>query len=63
MSKFEMWKHMHRYDIVHVTAGMDILLALAVNWIRVDKQDADTAAAVNANSASAAAASAAAATG
>ncbi|KAL6704954.1 hypothetical protein ACN47E_007499 [Coniothyrium glycines] len=41
MSRHEMWKHMSRHDIVHVAPGMDILLALGVNWIRADKQKQD----------------------
>ncbi|OAL47710.1 hypothetical protein IQ07DRAFT_589885 [Pyrenochaeta sp. DS3sAY3a] len=42
MSKFEEWSHMSRQDIIHVAPGMDILLALAVNWIRTDKQEEDS---------------------
>ncbi|KAF2849474.1 hypothetical protein T440DRAFT_469240 [Plenodomus tracheiphilus IPT5] len=41
MSRFEVWKHIARHDIVHVAPGMDILIALGVNWIRVDKQEQD----------------------
>lgn len=41
MSKFEEWSHINRHDMIHVAPGMDILLALAVNWIRTDKQEED----------------------
>jgi hypothetical protein len=45
MSKHGEWKHVHRHDIINVAPGMDMLLALGVNWIRADKakQDAKTA--------------------
>lgn len=45
-SRHEEWKHMHRMDLINVAPGMDILLALGVNWIRTDKQKADSKAAV-----------------
>lgn len=41
MSRLGMWKHVARHDLVHVAPGMDILLALGVNWIRADKQKQD----------------------
>lgn len=41
MSRLGAWKHAARHDVVHVAPGMDILLALGVNWIRVDKQNQD----------------------
>jgi len=48
MSRLGAWKHVARHDLVHVAPGMDILLALGVNWIRADKQkqDAETSAIV-----------------
>lgn len=48
MSRHEPWSHIARHDLVHVAPGMDILLALGVNWIRADKQkqDAETVAVV-----------------
>ncbi|KAF2024234.1 hypothetical protein EK21DRAFT_104801 [Setomelanomma holmii] len=42
MKRHEAWKHVHRMDIINVAPGMDILLALGVNWIRQDKQKQDT---------------------
>jgi hypothetical protein len=41
MSQQGQWSSVHRQDVIHVAAGMDILLALGVNWVRVDKQAAD----------------------
>ncbi|KAH9870975.1 hypothetical protein J1614_006549 [Plenodomus biglobosus] len=41
MSRHETWKHIARHDLVHVAPGMDILIALGVNWIRADKQNQD----------------------
>jgi hypothetical protein len=46
MNRHEQWKHVHRMDIINVAPGMDILLALGVNWIRQDKQKQDNKAAV-----------------
>ncbi|ORY18964.1 hypothetical protein BCR34DRAFT_595796 [Clohesyomyces aquaticus] len=42
----EVWSHLRREDLIHVAAGMDILLPIAVTWIRIDKEneDAETAA-------------------
>lgn len=48
MSRFEEWSHMNRHDLIHVAPGMDILLALGVNWIRTDKQEQDTKTAISA---------------
>lgn len=44
--RHEMWSHRHRNDLIHVAPGMDILLALGVNWIRQDKQKQDNKTAV-----------------
>ncbi|KAH7072138.1 hypothetical protein BKA63DRAFT_63364 [Paraphoma chrysanthemicola] len=41
MSRQGKWEHLHRVDLVNVAPGMDILLALGVNWIRADKQNED----------------------
>jgi hypothetical protein len=41
MSAHEEWSHVHRMDLINVAPGMDILLALGVNWIRADKQEQD----------------------
>jgi len=41
MSRHEAYSHMHRIDIINVAPGMDILLALGVNWIKADKQKQD----------------------
>ncbi|KAI8941721.1 hypothetical protein NX059_002928 [Plenodomus lindquistii] len=41
MSRHGQWKHVARHDLVHVAPGMDILIALGVNWIRADKQNQD----------------------
>ncbi|KAF2193432.1 hypothetical protein K469DRAFT_618525 [Zopfia rhizophila CBS 207.26] len=41
------WSHTHREDVVTVASGMDIVLALAVNWIKIDKENDDAAAAVS----------------
>ncbi|CAO2653438.1 Nn.00g028490.m01.CDS01 [Neocucurbitaria sp. VM-36] len=49
MSRHEAWSHMSRHDLVHVAPGMDILLALGVNWIRADKQKQDAKAAAAAS--------------
>jgi hypothetical protein len=46
MRRHEEWKHVHRIDLISVAPGMDILLALGVNWIRADKQKQDTKTAV-----------------
>lgn len=46
MSRHEAWSHMSRHDLVHVAPGMDILLALGINWIRADKQKQDSKTAV-----------------
>ncbi|KAJ4364488.1 hypothetical protein N0V83_009082 [Neocucurbitaria cava] len=46
MSRHEAWSHMARHDLIHVAPGMDILLALGVNWVRADKQKRDTQAVV-----------------
>ena len=34
-------RHLRREDLVHVAPGMDILLALGVNFIRYDKYQQD----------------------
>lgn len=46
MKRHEEWKHVHRIDIINVAPGMDILLALGLNWVRADKQKQDTKTAV-----------------
>jgi hypothetical protein len=48
MSEQDAWAHIHRHDVIHVASGMDILLALGVNWIRTDKQAAEEKAFVSA---------------
>jgi hypothetical protein len=45
MSRHEVWSHVHRIDLINVAPGMDILLALGVNWVRADKQKQDSKAA------------------
>jgi len=40
MTKPNIWK-LAKENTVQVAPGMDILLALGVNWIRYDKQDMD----------------------
>ncbi|PVH92226.1 hypothetical protein DM02DRAFT_605627 [Periconia macrospinosa] len=42
------WTHMRSQFEIHVAPGMDILLALAVNWVRHDKHMEDQKAAVSA---------------
>lgn len=38
------WKHTHREDVMHVAPGMDVVLALAVNKMKIDqKHDAAAA--------------------
>jgi hypothetical protein len=32
------WSHTRREDVVHVAPGMDVVLALAVNWIKIDQE-------------------------
>lgn len=46
MTRHEYWSHAHRQDLVLVAPGMDILLALGLNWIHVDKQAMDAKVAV-----------------
>jgi hypothetical protein len=41
MWKDEGWTRKNRQDTVNVAPGMDILLALGVNWIRLDKAKQD----------------------
>lgn len=41
VSRHGEWKHKSPQYIVHVAAGMDILLALGMAWIRSDKQKQD----------------------
>ncbi|KAH7359818.1 hypothetical protein BKA66DRAFT_472113 [Pyrenochaeta sp. MPI-SDFR-AT-0127] len=48
MSRHEQWSHVNRLDLVHVAPGMDILLALGVAWVRVDKQAKDAKTAISA---------------
>ncbi|KAF2800276.1 hypothetical protein K505DRAFT_404114 [Melanomma pulvis-pyrius CBS 109.77] len=50
MSQPEVWSHVRREDFIHIAPGMDILLALGVNWVRVDKQNTDAHAAASAAS-------------
>lgn len=33
------WSHTHREDVVHVAPGMDVVLALAVNWVKIDQEN------------------------
>lgn len=33
------WSHTHREDVVHVAPGMDVVLALAVNWVKTDQEN------------------------
>lgn len=40
------WSRIHREDVVTVASGMDMVLALAVNWIKIDKENDDAAAAL-----------------
>ncbi|KAF2001808.1 hypothetical protein P154DRAFT_521555 [Amniculicola lignicola CBS 123094] len=42
MSRSEAWEHLRRQDVVSVAPGMDILLAMGVAWVRVEKQTRDT---------------------
>lgn len=35
------WSRLRSQYYIHVAPGMDILLALAVNWVRHDKQNED----------------------
>jgi hypothetical protein len=48
MSRHEKMSHVHRIDLINVAPGMDILLALGINWIRADKQKQDSKKAVRA---------------
>ena len=41
MSTPSRWGHLRREDIIHVAPGMDILLAVGMNWVRVDKENSD----------------------
>jgi hypothetical protein len=41
-SQHEKWKHVNRQDLIHVAPGMDILLALAVTWVKADKAAHDS---------------------
>jgi len=58
MSHHEFWSHLRREEIVNVAAGMDILLALGMCYVRYDKQLTDqkiaNAGAANASSSGAA---------
>jgi len=60
MSHHEQWGHMRREELVNVAAGMDILLALGLCYVRYDKQLTDqkigNASATNASNAAAIAA-------
>jgi hypothetical protein len=42
------WSHTHREDVVHVAPGMDIILALAVNWVKIDQENDAAGASVGA---------------
>lgn len=33
------WSHTHREDVVHVAPGMNVVLALAVNWVKIDQEN------------------------
>jgi hypothetical protein len=36
--------HIHREDVVSIAPGMDIILALSVNWVKIDKEHSDAVA-------------------
>jgi hypothetical protein len=48
MSIHKAYTTMHRTDLINVAPGMDILLALGINWIRADKQASDAKAVASA---------------
>jgi hypothetical protein len=48
-TKPNLWK-LHQENTVNVAPGMDILLALGVNWIRYDKMNTDIKTASKASS-------------
>lgn len=49
MSRHELWSHVNRLDLIYVAPGMDILLALGVAWVRVDKQAKEAKTAISAS--------------
>ena len=45
MRQHEFWSHTHREDVVSVAEGMDLVLAVAVNWVKIDQENEAAAAA------------------
>ncbi|KAF2187951.1 hypothetical protein K469DRAFT_704229 [Zopfia rhizophila CBS 207.26] len=45
MDQPESWSHYRREDLVYVAAGFDIMVALGVSWVHIDKQREDAMAA------------------
>lgn len=39
MGQKEFWSHAHREDVVSIAPGMDIVLAIAVNWVKIDLEN------------------------
>jgi hypothetical protein len=39
MGQRSFWSHTHREDVVHVAPGMNVVLALAVNWVKIAQEN------------------------
>ena len=39
MRQQEFWSHAHRRDVVFVAPGMDVVLAVALNWVKIDQEN------------------------
>lgn len=53
MSMHEKWKHLRREDVLNVAAGMDVLLAVGMCFVRIDREEGDKAGATVANASAA----------
>ena len=49
MSVHEKWKHMRREDVLNVAPGMDILLAVGMCYVRIEREQREAGAAGVAN--------------